>query len=109
MGRIGEAFATIPANLNDAMGTWGDPSGLSIGDVSSRETAAAEQAVATGTFGAMAVRFDGAAGAFAYLYNDHIPQKNLHHKTPFQTLQRWYAYQPQLFKRIPRNHPGPDT
>jgi len=66
-GGIEEAFTTIPANLGDAMGTWGDPLGLSIGDVSSRETAAAEQEVATGTFGAMAARFDGAAGAFAYL------------------------------------------
>ncbi len=67
LGGLSEAFATIPANLGDAMGTWGDPLGLNIGDVSSRETAAAEQEVATGTFGAMASRFDGAAGAFAYL------------------------------------------
>lgn len=66
-GGLSEAFATIPANLGDAMGTWGDPLGISIGDVSSQETAAAEQEVATGTFGAMAARFDGAAGAFAYL------------------------------------------
>jgi len=66
-GGIEEALATIPANLNDAMGTWGNPLGISIGDVSSRETAAEEQEVATGTFGAMAARFDGAAGAFAYL------------------------------------------
>jgi len=66
-GGIQEALGTIPANLGDAMGTWGDPLGLSIGDVSSRETAAAEQEVTIGTFGAMASRFDGAAGAFAYL------------------------------------------
>ena len=64
---IGEAFATIPANLGDAMGTWGDPLGVDVGDVSSIEAAATEQEVATGTFGAMAARFDGAAGAFAYL------------------------------------------
>jgi len=66
-GGIEEALATIPANLNDAMGTWVDPLNISIGDVSSWETAAEEQEVATGTFGAMAARFDGAAGAFAYL------------------------------------------
>ncbi|MBU0501354.1 MAG: Fe(2+) transporter permease subunit FeoB [Gammaproteobacteria bacterium] len=65
--RLMEAFATIPANLGDAMGTWGDPLGLDVGDLSSLETAAEEQGVATGTFGAMAARFDGAAGAFAYL------------------------------------------
>jgi ferrous iron transport protein B len=67
MGGIGEAFATIPANLTDALGTWADPMGLGIGDLSDPETAAEEQAVTTGTFGAMASRFDGAAGAFAHL------------------------------------------
>lgn len=66
-GGIKEAFATIPANLSDALGAWSDPLGVGIGDVSSLDTAAEEQAVATGTFGAMAARFDGAAGAFAYL------------------------------------------
>ena len=66
-GGITEAFATIPANLSDALGTWSDPLGVGIGDVSSVESAAEEQEVATGTFGAMAARFDGAAGAFAYL------------------------------------------
>ncbi len=64
---IAEAFATIPANLSDALGTWSDPLGVGIGDVSSPENAAEDQEVATGTFGAMAARFDGAAGAFAYL------------------------------------------
>lgn len=64
---ISEAFATIPANLADAMGTWGDPLGLDVGDVSELEHAAEEQEVSTGTFGAMVTRFDGAAGAFAYL------------------------------------------
>ncbi len=60
-------------------------------------------------------RFDSAASLqatlkrFVYLYNYHIPQKNLQHKTPLQTLQEWYAQQPQLFKKSPRNHPGPDN
>ncbi len=66
-GGISEAFATIPANLTDAVGTWSDPLGLDVGNVSSIETAAEEQEVSTGTFGAMAARYDGAAGAFAYL------------------------------------------
>ena len=64
---LGQAFATIPANLGDALGTWGDPMGLSVGEVGDTETAAAEQGVTTGTFGAMVERFDGTAGAFAYL------------------------------------------
>ncbi|WP_431689150.1 Fe(2+) transporter permease subunit FeoB [Hahella sp. NBU794] len=55
------SFATIPANLADALGSWSDPLGLDV------ENAAQEQAVDTGTFGAMAAKFDGAAGAFAYL------------------------------------------
>ena len=67
LGGVNEALATIPANLADAMGTWSDPLGLDVGDVSSIEVAAEEQEIATGTFSAMAARFDGAAGAFAYL------------------------------------------
>ncbi len=64
---FGEAFATIPVNLANALGSWADPLGVGVGDVSSAEAAAKEQSVATGTFGAMAARFDGTAGAFAYL------------------------------------------
>ncbi|MGF1499626.1 MAG: Fe(2+) transporter permease subunit FeoB [Elainellaceae cyanobacterium] len=66
-GSIGEAFATIPANLAELSGTLLDPLGLSVGDVSNLETAADEQAVAFTTFGQMAQRFDGRVGAFAYL------------------------------------------
>jgi ferrous iron transport protein B len=64
---LAEALATIPANLGDAFGTWTDPLGIGVGDVSNIKAAAEAQEVATGTFGAMAARFDGAAGAFAYL------------------------------------------
>ena len=59
--------ATIPANLADALGGWADPLGLNIGDVSDQDAVAEEHEVSTGTFGAMAERFDGTAGAFAYL------------------------------------------
>jgi ferrous iron transport protein B len=44
-----------------------DPLGIQIGDVSDRAAAAEAQEVQTGTFGAMAERFDGRIGAFAYL------------------------------------------
>ncbi|EIJ33574.1 Fe(2+) transporter permease subunit FeoB [Thiothrix nivea] len=64
---LGEAVTTIPANLGDALGTWTDPLGLNVGDVSDQAAVAEEQEVSTGTFGAMAARFDGVAGAFAYL------------------------------------------
>jgi ferrous iron transport protein B len=65
--KLAEAFDTIPANLADAMGAWADPLGLGVGDLSDQEAVAEEQEVSAGTFGAMAARFDGAAGAFAYL------------------------------------------
>ncbi|EDN70368.1 truncated ferrous iron transport protein B [Beggiatoa sp. PS] len=64
---IMEAFATIPANLAEVSDNILDPLGINIGDVSTATTAAEEQEVAVGTFGAMALRFDGQIGAFAYL------------------------------------------
>ncbi|MEO0350632.1 MAG: Fe(2+) transporter permease subunit FeoB [Cyanobacteria bacterium P01_A01_bin.15] len=66
-GNIGEAFASIPANLAEVPGMLLDPLGLSVGDVSEVEAAAAEQEVGVGTFGAMVARFNGKVGAFAYL------------------------------------------
>jgi ferrous iron transport protein B len=66
-GGLGAALATIPDNLADALGSWADPLRVSVGDLSDQERAAAEQSVNSGTFGAMAARFNGAAGAFAYL------------------------------------------
>jgi ferrous iron transport protein B len=61
------ALATVPANLADALGSWEDPMGLNVGDLTDTAALAESQAITTGTFGAMASRFDGAAGAFAYL------------------------------------------
>jgi ferrous iron transport protein B len=66
-GGIGYAFATIPANLGELPSALLDPLGINIGDTDDVETAAEEQEVAVGTFGAMAKRFDGKVGAFAYL------------------------------------------
>jgi ferrous iron transport protein B len=66
-GGIKESFVTIPENLADVADTILDPLGLSVGDVSTLETAADEQEVSVGTFGAMERLFDGRIGAFAYL------------------------------------------
>ncbi|MGK7928599.1 MAG: nucleoside recognition domain-containing protein, partial [Spirulina sp.] len=66
-GGIQEAFASIPANLAELPGALLDPLGLNIGETGDVETAAEEQEVAVGTFGAMVARFDGQVGAFAYL------------------------------------------
>ncbi len=62
-----DAGATIPENLLAVADNILDPLGLDIGDVSSLESAAADQEVTTGTFSAMQASFDGQAGAFAYL------------------------------------------
>ena len=59
-------------------------------------------------------RFDSTASLqailkrFVYLYNHHIPQKGLRHKTPLQMLKQWYAQKSHLFKKSPRNCPGPE-
>jgi ferrous iron transport protein B len=66
-GGLSEAVATIPDNLADVPGMLLDPLGLNVGEVSDPETAAQEQEVRVGTFGAMATRFNGRIGAFAYL------------------------------------------
>jgi ferrous iron transport protein B len=62
-----EALQTIPENLVAVADTFTDPLGLSIGDTSSIDTAAEEQAVSAGTFGAMGKLFDGKIGAIAYM------------------------------------------
>ena len=67
LGTVGEGLATVPANLGDAVGSWLDPLGLNIGEVADQDAAAEAQEVGVGTFGAMAQRFNGQAGAFAYL------------------------------------------
>ncbi|MCB1962114.1 MAG: Fe(2+) transporter permease subunit FeoB [Rhodocyclaceae bacterium] len=61
------AFASVPVKLREALGSWADPLGLSVGDLSDSAASAEAQSVSSGTFGAMAARFDGAAGAFAFL------------------------------------------
>jgi len=57
---LSEAFATIPANLTGLGEAVLDPLGLG-------GAKADAQAISSGTYGAMAARFDGQAGAFAYL------------------------------------------
>ncbi len=62
-----DALMTIPENLIGVTDNLLDPLGLSIGDVSDMKIAAEAQEVKSGTFGEMQARFDGQAGAFAYL------------------------------------------
>jgi ferrous iron transport protein B len=66
--QVSAAFASIPSNLLDALKNLGDPLGLGVlQSGSDLAQAAAEQDVDSATFGAMAKRFDGQAGAYAYL------------------------------------------
>lgn len=65
--KIYAAAATVPDNLGSLGDLLTDPLAMDIGDVTDTEAFAEEQAVDTRTFGAMITRFDGQAGAFAYL------------------------------------------
>ena len=62
-----DAVTTIADNLTAAFKSWADPMGLTVGDLSNIEANARQQNVSAHTFGVMAQRFDGSAGAFAYL------------------------------------------
>lgn len=66
-GKLMAAFATIPANLAEALGNLSDPMGLNVSYTAEGAGAAEQLEVAPGAFGAMAARFDGQVGAFAYL------------------------------------------
>ncbi|MGD2118204.1 MAG: Fe(2+) transporter permease subunit FeoB [Chromatiales bacterium] len=64
---IKEAAATVPANLSELATALLDPLGMDLGNLHDVGEVAASQGVSTGVFGAMHQRFDGQAGAFAYL------------------------------------------
>lgn len=64
---LGQAGASVGENLSLLGAGLLDPLGLDVGDLGDSEAAAAEQGVRNETFGAMAARFDGQSGAFAYL------------------------------------------
>ncbi len=64
---IGDSLATVPDNLGAAAGTITDPLGIGVGPIGTVESAAEEQEVDEGVYGAMESRFDGRIGAFAYL------------------------------------------
>ena len=64
---ISESAATVPENLAAIGESLLDPLGLDVGDIDDQSIAAETQGVNQGIFGAMHARFDGQAGAFAYL------------------------------------------
>jgi ferrous iron transport protein B len=65
--KLVSAFRTIPRNLADAAAALTDPLGLDVSFVRNAAEAARKLEVQQGAFSAMAARFDGQVGAFAYL------------------------------------------
>ncbi|MCC2113459.1 MAG: ferrous iron transporter B, partial [Hyphomicrobiales bacterium] len=65
---LGEAVVSIKDNFAEFGSFFTDPIGLGVvGTAGDNDAAAEAQGVDHSTFGAMAARFDGQAGAFAYL------------------------------------------
>jgi ferrous iron transport protein B len=64
---LSAAAATIPQNLSGLSALVLDPLDLNVGDIENTSSAAKELEVTSGVFGVMVSRFDGQAGAFAYL------------------------------------------
>jgi transposase InsO family protein len=46
---------------------------------------------------------------YAWLYNQHLPQKAMGHRCPMEAMKQWYTEKPDLFAKQPRNLPGPDS
>ncbi len=67
LGGLSEAWATIPENLGGLGDLVADPLGLGAATGGDPAAVAEDQGVGEGMFQAMASRFDGAVGAFAYL------------------------------------------
>ncbi len=65
--KLAGAVATIPANLAGVFANLSDPMGLNVGYTAEGAGAAEKLEVTSSAFTAMAARFDGQAGAFAYL------------------------------------------
>lgn len=46
---------------------------------------------------------------YVLLYNQHLPQLALQHRTPLKAMKKWQTQHPQLFKKSIRNRPGLDN
>ena len=46
---------------------------------------------------------------YNWLYNHHINQKALHHRSPIGAMKQWQADRPELFWKRVINHAGPDN
>ena len=64
---LSNSVATIPQNLSGLTDFLFDPLGLNVGDIQNTEDTETKLEVTQGLIGVMYERFDGQAGAFAYL------------------------------------------
>ncbi|TNE79746.1 MAG: ferrous iron transport protein B, partial [Gammaproteobacteria bacterium] len=67
LSQLEEAFASIPANLAEVNNMWGDPLGLSVGDLEDQQAAAEAQEVELTTIGLMQQLFATPIAAFSYI------------------------------------------
>jgi ferrous iron transport protein B len=65
--KLGEAWATVPANLSGVADSLADPLGIGAAATASVEAGAGDIAAGSPVFGTIVQYFDGAAGAYAYL------------------------------------------
>ncbi|MEF3365018.1 Fe(2+) transporter permease subunit FeoB [Methylocystis sp. 9N] len=65
--KLVDAFETVPQNLKAVLAALTDPLGLDVSFIQDTAATATKLKVQQSAFSAMAARFDGPAGAFAYL------------------------------------------
>ena len=56
-----------------------------------------------------AAELDATLMNYAMTYNNHIPQRALHHMSPVQALKQWQSQRPELFVKRVHDQPGLDT
>lgn len=67
MSGIRSAFASVPENISGMMGTFGDPLGMKVGDLTDLEAVSEAQEVDMSTFAVMKTLFPSEAAVIAYL------------------------------------------
>ena len=58
---------------------------------------------------ALAAELESTLTQYHATYNHRIPQRDLKHQTPIQTLKAWRKTQPDLFVKNVYEHPGLDS
>ena len=56
-----------------------------------------------------AAELDATLMNYATTYNNHIPQRALHHMSPVQAVKQWQSKRPELFVKRVHDQPGLDS